>query len=95
MKSWQEYPVNAGVLQESTFFLLYINDLDHAVCNNVIYADVILVSTNTGQKQEVVVDFNTEKTQLVSFDRSNDTDAVDVKMDGSVLQEKSSFDRLF
>ena len=52
-------------------------------------------STNTGQKQEVVVDFNTEKTQLVSFDRSNDTDAVDVKMDGSVLQEKSSFDRLF
>ena len=43
----------------------------------------------------MVADFNTEKTQLVSFDRSNDTDAVDVKMDGSVLQEKSSFDRLF
>ena len=34
-----------------------------------------------------LVDFNAEKTQLVSFDRSNNTDAIDVKMDGSVLQE--------
>ena len=31
------------------------------------------------------------KTQLVSFDRSNNTGAIDVKMDGSVLKEKSSF----
>ena len=40
------------------------------------------------------VDFNTGKTQLVSFDRSNNTGAIDVKMDGSVLEEKSSFKML-
>ena len=38
-----------------------------------------------------LVDFSAGKTQLVSFDRSNNTGAIDVKMDGSVLQEKSSF----
>ena len=41
-----------------------------------------------------LVDFNAGKTQLVSFDRSNNTGAIDVKMDGSVLEEKSSFKRL-
>ena len=40
------------------------------------------------------VDFNAGKTQLVSFDRSNNTGAIDVKMDGSVLEEKSSFKML-
>ena len=35
-----------------------------------------------------LVDFNAGKTQLVSFDRSNGTSATDVKMDGSVLEEK-------
>ena len=38
-----------------------------------------------------LVDFNAGKTQLISFDRSNNTGAIDVKMDGSVLEEKSSF----
>ena len=37
------------------------------------------------------VDFNTGKTLLVLFDQSNNTGAVDVKMDGSVLEKKSSF----
>ena len=40
------------------------------------------------------VDFNAEKTQLVSFDQSNNTGAIDVKMDESVLEEKSSFKML-
>ena len=34
------------------------------------------------------------KTQLVSFDRSNNNGSIDVKMDGSVLEEKSSFKML-
>ena len=38
-----------------------------------------------------LVDFNAEKTQLVLFDRSNNNGSIDVKMDGSVLEEKSSF----
>ena len=37
-----------------------------------------------------LVDFNAGKTQLVS----NNTGAIDVKMDGSVLEEKSSFKML-
>ena len=41
-----------------------------------------------------LVDFNAGKTQLVSFDRSNNTGAIDVKMDGSVLEEKLSFKML-
>ena len=41
-----------------------------------------------------LVDFNAGKTQLVSFDRSNNTGAIDVKMDGSVLEKKSSFKML-
>ena len=38
-----------------------------------------------------LVDFNAGKTQLVSFDRTDNTGAIDVKMDASVLVEKLSF----
>ena len=41
-----------------------------------------------------LVDFNAGKTQLVSFDRSNNNGSIDLKMDGSVLEEKSSFKML-
>ena len=44
---------------------------------------------NWGEKW--LVDFNAGKTQLVSFDHSNNNGSIDVKMDGSVLEEKSSF----
>ena len=40
---------------------------------------------------EWLVDFNAEKTQLVLLDRSTNYGSIDVKMDGSVLKEKSSF----
>ena len=45
-----------------------------------------------GRKWLVV--FNVGKTQLVSFDWSKNTGAIDVKMDGSVLEEKTSFKML-
>ena len=42
-----------------------------------------------------LVDFNAGKTQLVLFDWSNNNiSAIDVKMDGSFLEEKSSFKML-
>ena len=41
-----------------------------------------------------LVDFYAGKTQLVSFDWSNNNGSIDVKMDGSVLEEKSSFEML-
>ena len=40
------------------------------------------------------VDFNAGKTQLVSFDWSNNTGVIDMKINGSVLEEKSSFKML-
>ena len=41
-----------------------------------------------------LADFNAGKIQLVSFDRSNNNGSIDVEMDGSVLEEKSSFKML-
>ena len=41
-----------------------------------------------------LVDFNAGKTQLVLFDRSNNSCSIDVKMGGSILEEKSSFKML-
>ena len=46
------------------------------------------------QGRNWLVDFNAGKTQMVSFDWSNSTGAADVKIDGSVLEEKSSFKML-
>ena len=42
-----------------------------------------------------LADFNVGKTQLVLFDWSNNTDAIDVKMNGSVLEEKLLLESLF
>ena len=42
-------------------------------------------------RQKVTVHFNAGKTWLVLFDWSNNTAAIDAKIDRSVLQEKSSF----
>ena len=41
-----------------------------------------------------LVDFSARKTQLILFDQSNNTGAIDVKMDVSVLEEKSSFKKM-
>ena len=41
-----------------------------------------------------LADFNAGKTQLVSFDWSNNNGSIDVKMDGSLLEEKSFFKML-
>ena len=41
-----------------------------------------------------LIDSNAGKTQLVSVDQSNNTGAIDVKMDGSVLEKKPSFKML-
>ena len=44
--------------------------------------------------KKCLVDFNAGKNQQVSFDQSNNNGSIDVKMDGSVLEEKSSFKML-
>ena len=44
--------------------------------------------------RKCLADFNARKNQLVLFDRSNNTAAIYVKMDGSVLEAKSFFKML-
>ena len=116
-KSSQEYPVNAGVPQDSilgpTLFLLYINHLpDDVICDIAIYADDTTLYSKCDRASDLwqqlelaselesdlrdtvdwgkkwLVDLNAGKTQLVSFDRSNNNGSIDEKMDGSVLEEK-------
>ena len=41
-----------------------------------------------------LVDLNTGEIQLVSIDQSSNTGFIDVKMDGSVFEEKSTFKML-
>ena len=122
-KSSQEYPVNAGVPQDSilgpTLFLLYINDLpDDVICDIAIYADDTTLYSKCDQTSDLwqqlelafelesdfqdtvdwgrkwLVDFNAGKTQLASFGQSNNTGAMDVKMDGCVLEKRLSFKML-
>ena len=104
-KSSKEYPVNPqGSILGPTLFLLHINDFpDEVICNIVIYADETTLyfkcdkasdlwqQLNCGRK--MLVDFNAGKTELVLSDHSN-TGAIDVKMDESVFEEKSSFKML-
>ena len=40
------------------------------------------------------IDFNGGKTQLISFDLSNNSDATDTKMNGFVIEEKLFFKML-
>ena len=41
-----------------------------------------------------LIDFNAGKTQQVSFEQSNNNGSIDAKTDGSVLEEKPSFNML-
>ena len=38
-----------------------------------------------------LVDFNAGNTQVVSFEQANNIGAIDVKIDGSIIEGKSSF----
>ena len=91
-------------LMLSVIFGVYADDTTlYSKCDQTsgLWQQVKLASEHEFDLQDIVnwgrkwlVDFNAGKTQLVSFDRSNNTGAIDVKMDGSVLEEKSSFKML-
>ena len=75
------------------FILIVIR---HLVCGNnlkwLLNLNLTCKTLDWGKKW--LVDFNAGKTQLVSFDQSNNNGSIDVKMDWSVLEEKSSFKML-
>ena len=78
-RSSQEYPVSAGVPQG------FVRSLE--VLASELESD-LWGTVDSGGKW---LDFNAGKAQLVSFDWSNNNGSIDVKMDYSVLEEKSSF----
>ena len=99
--------VPQGSILGPTHFLLYINDLpDNVICDIAIYADDTTLYSKCDRASELesdvrdmvdwckkwLVDFNAGKTQLVSFDWSNNNGSIDVKMGGS--KEKPSFKML-
>ena len=65
----------------------------HQTCgtNLNLLLNVNLIFETLDWSRKWLVDFNAGKTQLVSFDWSDNTGAIDVKMDGSVLEEKIIF----
>ena len=64
------------------------NNLHWPLNLDMIYEDIV----DWGKKW--LVDLNSGKTQLDWFDQSNNNGSIDVKMDGSVLEKKSSFKML-
>ena len=82
---------------KAPFLVLHFSDV---ICDIAIYADDTTLyskcdwasdlqdSVDLGKKW--LVDFSAGKTQLVSFDQSNNSGSIDVKMGGSVLEGKSS-----
>ena len=64
-----------------------------------IWQQLELASTLESELRDTVdlgriwlVDFNVGKTQLVSFERPKNSGAIDVQMDGSILEEKFILD---
>ena len=79
---------------------MVIQIVEPCKCDQVsdLWQQLVLASELESDLQDTVgwsrkwfVDFNAAKIQLVFFDQSNNTGAIDAKIDGSVLEEKSSF----
>ena len=76
--------------------LTTLNVIRHLICGNnfnwILNFNLICKTLDWGRK--LLVDFSAGKTQLVLFDWFNNTGAVNVKVDGSVLEEKLLFKML-
>ena len=74
-----------------------LNVIRHLICGNNLELASELESNlrdTVDWSRKWPVDFNAGKTQLVLLDWSDNTGAIDVKMDGSALDGKSSFKML-
>ena len=80
--------MNLSVILLSMLMMLLsiLNVIRHLACGNNWLLNLNLIYETLDWGKEWLVDFNAGKTQLVSFDRSNITGSIDVKLDGSVLK---------
>ena len=99
IKNLTETPVLVYIndLPDVIYITIYADDTTlHSKCDHAsdLWQQTELASELESDLQDTVdwgrnkLDFNAGKTQLVSFDRSNNTSAIDVKIDVSVLEEK-------
>ena len=69
----------------------------HVICSNnlnwFLNLNLIYKTLWTGARSGLLISMM-GKTQLISFDRSNNNGSIDVKMDESFYKEKSSFKML-
>ena len=73
--------------------LFILSVIRHLICGNNLNWLLILnllfdLWDTFDWDKKWLVDFNAEKGQLVLFGRTNNTGSIDVKMDGSDLEEK-------
>ena len=84
------------LLSMLTILLSILSVIMHLICGNnlnwLLNLNLIYETLDWGKKW--LLDLIAGKAQLVSFDQSNNNSSIDVKMDGSVLEEKSSFKML-
>ena len=82
-----------SVILLSILMILFsiLSVIRHLICgsnlNWLLNLNLIYKTLWTGVKSSLLISM-LAKTQLVSFDRSNNSGSIDVKMDGSVLEEK-------
>ena len=63
--------------------------------NWLLNLNLIYITMWTGVRSGLFISMLDRKTELVSFNQSNNTGSIDVKTDGSVLEENSSFKMLW
>ena len=87
------------ILQSMQILLSILSVIGHLICGH--WQQLELASeleydlrNSVDWGKNWLVDFNAGKTQLILFDWSNNNGFIDVKMDGSVFEEKSSFKML-
>ena len=69
--------------------------IKNLICNNLNWLmNLNLIYNTLWTSKKWLVDFSAGEIQQVLFDRSNNNGSIDVKMDWSVLEEKSSFKML-
>ena len=71
---------------------LYLTVIRHLICGSNLnwLLDLNLFCETLDWGKNFLVDFNVGRTQLILFDRSNNNGSINMKMDGSVLEEKLS-----